>query len=182
MTTGKSRFVFTVAFGLALVAGAAAGVLATRFVAAPTSPTPPAAVGGALTLEDLELTPDQRDKVKRIWEGVKAQSDQSYRQAQNIQRERDAKVFDLLTDAQKAQYKQIYERYLDENTRLLAARDAAVKKAIEETKSLLSSPQREKYDAVLKSRLGREAAEPGSPSGLRQDVPVAPVSRPSAQE
>lgn len=181
MRAGNYRAIFTLAFALALAAGAAAGVLATRFIAIPTTPPPPSSTASSPTFEDLDLKPDQREQVRRIWEAVKLKSDQSYREAQKGQKELEQKVFDMLTTEQKARYQEIYQAYQDQFTRLAAERDAAVKKAIEQTKTLLSSTQREKYDAILKSRLGREG-EPGRPPGLSQDGPNSPATRPAAPQ
>ena len=155
MGTRRFRIIFTVSFGLALIAGAAAGVLATRFS------SPAVVMPGVSTLDDLQLTPEQREQMKQIWEEVRNSSDDLYNQAQKLQREHDQKVLNLLNPEQKKQFEDIYNQDRDSYSQLMAKRQIALKKAIENTKKLLSDSQRQKYDAILESRLGRNA-EPGT--------------------
>jgi hypothetical protein len=151
----RLRIIFSAAFALALIAGAAAGVLATRFASQST------VVPGVTTLDDLQLSSDQRDRIKQIWENVRDQSEDLYKRAEALQREHDDKVFKLLTPEQQKQYKQIYDQDRDTYARLMAERQATVKKAVNDTKNLLSDTQRQKYDVILKNRLGK-SAEPGT--------------------
>jgi len=168
MRAGSSRIIFTFAFALALVAGIAAGVLATRYVSSFTPITPIAGVPG--TLDDLQLSDIQRAQVQKIWEGVKETSDESYREANRLQLQFDDKVQGLLTADQQKQYKIFHDDYQKQFFKLHSERDAAVKKAIEETKTLLSDDQRQKYDVILKSRLGQPSGTAPS-SGANSQMP-----------
>lgn len=155
MAPGRLRIIFSAAFALALIAGVAAGVLATRFI------NRPAPVSAVSTLDDLQLSAGQREQIKQIWESVLDQSDDLFKQAQTLQQAHDDKIFKLLTPDQQKQYNEIYNQDRDTYARLLAQRQSAIKKAINDTRKLLSESQREKYDVILKSRLGR-SAEPGT--------------------
>ena len=168
MGSKRFRIIVTVVFGLALIAGAAAGVLATRF----SSPT---VVPGVSTLDDLQLSPQQRDQMKQIWEKVRDTSDDLYNQALQLQHEHDEKIQKLLNPEQRKEFDQIYKEDMDTYSKLMAQRQVIVKKAIEETKNLLSSDQRQKYDQILKSRLGR-SAEPGT-VWLSAPAATQPVGR-----
>jgi hypothetical protein len=168
MGTRRFRIIVTVVFGLALIAGAAAGVLATRFSSSTVVP-------GVSTLDDLQLSPQQRDQMKQIWEKVRDGSDDLYNQALQLQREHDEKILKLLNPEQQKQFSEIYNQDRDTYSRLMAQRDVALKKAIEETKNLLSLDQRQKYDQILKSRLGR-SAEPGT-VWLSAPAATQPVGR-----
>ena len=171
MKAGRSRILFAFAFMLALAAGVAAGVLATRFAATFTSPATTSTVGATPTLDDLQLSDVQRTRIQKIWEGVKNESDQSYRQANQLQRQFDDKVQRLLTPDQIKQYQEYYRVYQQDFFKLQNERDAAVKKAIEETKTLLSDDQRQKYDVILKNRLGPPSGTAPSSGAQQPDVP-----------
>jgi hypothetical protein len=71
-----------------------------------------------------------------------------------IQQQFDESIKSILTSEQMERYKTFHDEYQRQHFKLQGERDAAVKKAIEETKTLLSDDQRQKYDAILKSRLG----------------------------
>ena len=167
MKAGRSRILFALAFVLALAAGVAAGVLAKRFATTLTAPVTSPGISANPTLDDLQLTESQRVQIQKIWEGVKDASDQSYRQANQLQRQFDDKVQRLLTPEQMKQYQEYYRQYQQDFFKLQSERDTAVKKAIEETKTLLSDDQRQKYDVILKSRLGQPSGTAPS-SGVSQ--------------
>ena len=171
MRAGSSRVISVFAFALALVAGIAAGVLATRYAGSFVSTSPGSGVPANPTLDDLQLTDSQRTQIQKIWEGVKDTSDQSYKDAGHLQRQFDDKVQHLLTPEQMKEYQEYYKQYYAEYLRLQTERDTAVKKAIEQTKTLLSDDQRQKYDVILKSRLGQ-------PSGTAPST-VVPRDLPS---
>jgi hypothetical protein len=146
-------------------------VLATRFAATFTPPPAGSTISANPTLDDLQLTDAQRARIQKIWEGVKDASDQSYRQANQLQRQFDDKVQRLLTPEQMKQYQEYYKQYQQDFFKLQSERDAAVKKAIEETKTLLSDDQRQKYDVILKSRLGQPSGTAPSSGVLQPGVP-----------
>ena len=177
MRTGRSRVIFATAFILALIAGAAAGVLATRFAGSQSG----AGVSTIPTLEDLQLTSDQRDHIQKIWEGVKNASDESYQQATTLQQQLEKKTLDLLNPEQQERYAKIYQEYQKRFLSLQSDRDKAVKKAVEDTKTLLSDSQRQKYDVILKNRLGRwgdTAPSQAEPMAM----PKTSTTRPSGME
>jgi len=181
MKAGSSRIKFRFAFALALAAGVAAGVLATRYVSSITPTTPGSVVSLNPTFDDLQLTDGQRAQIQKIWEGVKDASDQSYRDANHLQRQFDDKVQRLLTPEQMKQYQEFYKDYYNDYQRLYGERDAAVKKAIEQTKTLLSDDQRQKYDVILKSRLGHPSGT--APSSVAQpDLPRTVSRKPGGSE
>jgi len=171
MKAGSSRFLFALSFALALAAGVAAGVMVARFAGSFASTPPPSGTPATPTLDDLQLTDAQRTQIQKIWEGVKEKSDQSYQEANQLQRQFDDRVQKLLTPEQLKQYSQFHDEYQKRFFKLQSDRDAAVKKAIEQTKTLLSDDQRRKYDVILKSRLG-------PPSGTAPST-VAPREIPS---
>lgn len=170
MAPQRLRIIFSAAFALALIAGVAAGVLATRFIgrSAPIS-------ASSNTLDDLDLSSQQRDQIKLIWEQVLDRSDDLYRRARDLQQNHENKIVKLLTPDQQKQYSEIYNQDRETYSRLLAQRQEAIKKAINDTRTLLSESQRQKYDVILKSRLGR-SADAGAvwlsaPAGTQPAIP-----------
>jgi len=128
MRAGSSRIIFGFAFVLALAAGVAAGVLATRFSIAQPQ-VPPLPNNSVIpTLDELQLSDDQRARIQKVWEGVKDLSDTSYRQANRLQQQFDDKVKAILTPQQMDQYTTFYDEYQREFHKLERDRDAAVKK------------------------------------------------------
>jgi hypothetical protein len=174
----RTRIFFAISFALALVAGAAAGILAMRY-AGQTATTSPA----ASTLDDLQLSANQREQIRQIWEKVRQQSDEMYRRAQELQDADKQRIVKLLTHEQLKQYEDIYNQDRDAYSRLVADWKSTTKKAIQQTRTLLSDSQQKKYDAILKSRLGRDAesgsvwlsapsaaTRPAAPGNSLQDV------------
>jgi uncharacterized membrane protein len=174
MRTTKIKLVVLAVCCLSLLGGAAAGMLATRF-----SRTAHGRVTNAhLPLaEQLQLTPDQRVQIQQIWEAVRQQGDESYRQAQALDQHRQDELIKLLTKEQLEQYQKIYSDYQDRYTRVTAQREAAFQQAIDRTKELLTETQREKYDAILSSRKGSKAND-GSEM-LRPAAPAPPTTKPA---
>lgn len=153
----KLVFVFT--FVLTLASGVVAGVLVSRVPSAAhtTSRTRPLLLG-----EQLGLTADQNQQMKDIWEGTRDVVDECFQKAQAYQHERDDQLINLLTDEQKAAYATINDKYVANVKALNDKRTTAFKDAVENTKKLLTPEQRDKYEKILKSRLGQGA--PGGPT------------------
>ena len=152
MKAGSIRFVVILLFVLALAAGVTAGLLASRYAARSDTP-----VISNTPLSELGLSIEQAQKIRTLWEKVKEDSDQSYVQANRLQQEQQRELLNLLTDEQKAKYSKINLDYQEKITKLKADRDLALKNAFDETRRLLSPGQRDRYDAILKSRLGQGA-------------------------
>jgi len=150
---------------LALSAGVVAGMLASRM---PGSEPTAAPVDRTPLVEELGLTPDQRDQMRQIWEGVRAKVHQTFEDAQQLQKQRDDTLVSLLTDEQKAKFQKISKDYAKRYDQLARTRELTFNQAVERTKALLSEQQKRKYEEILKSRV--QSAGPG---GLGP-----PISRP----
>ena len=167
MKNGISRLMIVIAFGLALAGGAAAGMLAVRM----SSHAAAQVRGGASPLAaQLQFTADQQQQIRKIWEHVQQVASQSTEEARSLDRARENKLLDLLTDEQKMQYKRIYQEYQDGFVALMARRERVMSDAIEQTRQLLSESQRQKYDAMLADRKGRNHGG---------DRDIMPPSKPS---
>jgi septal ring factor EnvC (AmiA/AmiB activator) len=173
---------------LALSAGVVAGLLASRLPASSgrgeNVSQPPLPPGGAMEkslAEELQLTADQREQMRGIWEGVRDRMHQAFDQANDLQRQRDQRLVEILTtDEQRAQFAKITKEFSDKYDQLARERDDAFGSAVEKTKKLLNEQQRTKYEEILKRNV-----RPGSPGGPGAKIfrapavsPVSPASRP----
>jgi hypothetical protein len=154
---------------LALSAGVVAGMLASRIPAVEghvqhPSVTPAAGAQSQLTAA-LGLSPDQQEKMRSIWEGVRTQVQDYYQDAEGLQKQRDDAIASLLTDEQKARFEKLSKDYASRYDELVRRREAAFEKAVESTRKILDETQRQKYDEILKSRVGHL---PGSRSAATQ--------------
>jgi hypothetical protein len=155
MGTRRTKFVILAVFTLAILGGGTAGILAGRYVA-PASTS----VSGTLPLsEALQLSPDQRDQIRVIWEAMRDEADDCYRQAEWLNQERENDLMKILTDEQKLAYQKIHHDYVDRYTALDAKRQLAFNHAVEHTKLLLSPSQRQRYETILAGRLGHGTSE-----------------------
>ena len=154
MSRSKVIFAFALAAVLSLAAGVVGGMLVARV---PETPRPhPQSLA---PLAELNLSPDQQEKMKEIWQQVQTTAQDCYRDARKADEQWKKNVETLLTDEQKAQYSKITQDYNNQWAALKAKRNTMFRQAIEQTRKLLDASQREKYEQILKRQLGPEAAE-----------------------
>jgi Spy/CpxP family protein refolding chaperone len=147
MMTAKATVVLVLAYVLALAAGTTSGVLAER-LRAPNNDN-----AAAPLAVQLQLTDDQRDRMRQMWEQAQQTVDDCYKQAQSIERERDQALVDLLTDEQKAKFAPMDKAYAEQFAALAARRTEAFEDAFDKTEQLLSSDQKTKYEQIVRDRL-----------------------------
>jgi uncharacterized membrane protein len=136
-------FVFALgAICLVFVSGVAVGVVGRRALQ-------PNRFQSVLAAE-LDLSPDQRRKIQRIWSEVAEQhTPVPMSEIEKADAERWQAIDELLTPEQRTQYAQIQQRLdarmqgLDQGNRERIAR------AEEQTRQLLTPAQREKYELLL---------------------------------
>jgi hypothetical protein len=179
MKAGSIRVAVIFLFVLALVAGISAGLLASKYAAHPVA----ASSTAPTSLSELDLSADQQQRIRTLWERVKDDSDHSYLQASHLQQQQQQDLINLLTDDQKKQYGAINLKYQNQITKLKADRDLAVKNAFEETRRLLSPVQRDRYDEILKSRFG-PSADPTQEArpAVRTSMPSAGITDGSSRD
>lgn len=143
---------------LGISAGVVTGMLVSRLpaVSSAAHPLPPMPPGGvpAPLVEELQLTPDQQDKMRAIWEGTRDQVHDCFDEAERLQKERDEAIAAIMTPEQKAQFEKIAKTYADRYSGLERKREETFEKAVQETRKLLTEEQRKKYDAILAKRVG----------------------------
>ena len=156
MKTARPRttIVFVGLILLTLSAGVVAGMLVKRFASLAPERGTDVVESGTLS-DQLQLTTEQKNQLRTIWESASDDVKDCYRQVQDIQKRRDQAIVKILTEQQKIEFEKIAKRYSEEYIRLTENRERTFNQAVERHRALLDAKQRVKYDAILKSRLGK---------------------------
>ena len=139
----RKLFVFALAaICLAFASGVAVGVVGRRAFQ-------PNRFQSVL-VEELDLTPDQRRKIQRIWSEVAANhTPVPMSEIEKADAERWQAIDELLTPQQRTRYAQIQRRFEDRMQGLDQGNRERAARAEEQTKQLLTPAQREKYERLL---------------------------------
>ena len=139
---GKLFISALAAICLAFVSGVGVGVVGRRAFQANKFQS-------VLALE-LDLTPDQRHKIQRIWSEVaEHHTPVPMSEIEKADAERWQAIDQLFTSQQRAEYAQIQQRFEARMQGLDQGNRARVAAAEEQTKQLLTPAQREKYERLL---------------------------------
>jgi Spy/CpxP family protein refolding chaperone len=183
----RARFIFLVSFFSAFAAGVTVGLVWSKPV--PQGVGGPGGPGGHRGSRDpmaeLQLTPEQSEKIKGFWtEAMKSGNWQFQReQREAAQKTRDDAYRAMLSEEQKARQDELNRSYQAKLDELNAISKRARDEAYEKTQSILSDAQRKVYEEMRKRRWddrGRSRGgppEPGGPGG-----PVRESSTESAKE
>lgn len=133
------------AFALALAAGAALGLLA--------APRPEASAGAqsdrSWLADQLHLTPDQRDKMRSIWENAHEQIRAAGEERTNVQREWDQAVYDLLSPEEKARYQELRQKFLHRTDEIDRRVQQTFDDANSQTRQILTPSQQKEFEAII---------------------------------
>jgi hypothetical protein len=105
---------------------------------------------GSWLAEELNLTPDQSEKIKAIWSDISRPGQSNFDRRRQFQRERDEAVQAMLDEKQKATYAAIVDKYNLQLAELNHEREQAFQAAVESTKDILTESQRTKYEEILR--------------------------------
>ena len=147
---------FILTLGAGMVVGVAAGRHATAETTLPaTRPAEHASPHQGWT-ETLGLTSQQRDRVRQIWTDAMEGPGQHANMETRMQlfKQRDAALYNLLTDDQKKQYEAIKADINAKLNDLNKEREKSIQEAVVQTKLVLNDQQREKYEQMLKEHGG----------------------------
>ena len=104
----------------------------------------------SVLVEELDLTPDQRHMIQRIWSDVAENHlPVPMSEIEQADAERWQAIDQLLTPRQRTQYAQIQQHFEARIHELDRGNRARVARAEEQTRQLLSPAQREKYERLL---------------------------------
>lgn len=109
---------------------------------------------------ELGLNVQQCEQIRGIWEPLRQSAKVSFDEAHRLERRRDESIKALLTKEQLDQYNRITQDCNNAVLALQAKRNAQFREAVDKTKQVLTPPQREKYELLIKDRLNaREVPE-----------------------
>ena len=104
----------------------------------------------SVLVEELDLTPDQRRTIQRIWSEVaENHTPVPMSEIEKADAERWQAIDQLLTPEQRTQFARIQQRLEDRMQGLDQGNRARVARAEEQTRQLLTPAQREKYERLL---------------------------------
>jgi len=104
----------------------------------------------SVLVEELDLTPDQRRQIQRIWSEVaENHTPVPMSEIEKADAERWQAIDELLTPQQRSQYARIQQRFEDRMQGLDSGNRSRVAAAEEQTRQLLTPAQREKYERLL---------------------------------
>jgi hypothetical protein len=159
VTANRLAILIVVIPVLALCAGIAAGMLVVR---APSAAEKRPAVRGPSLSEELNLSSEQRQQMREIWEKAQAKVDDAALKAQRLQQERDDAMLALLDAEGRRKFAEIAKDFSQRDAALLQDRDNAFTEAVARTKEILSPQQWERYDRILSTQVRGGAG--GSPA------------------
>ena len=139
----RKLFIFAfAAIGLSFVSGVGVGVVGRRAFQANRFPS--------VLVEELDLTPDQRHQIQRIWaEVAEHHTPIPMAEIEKADAERWQAIDQLLTPEQRTQYARIQQRIEARMRELDQGNRVRVAAAEERTRQLLTPAQREKYERLL---------------------------------
>ena len=176
MRNSTSSLLVLVACALALLGGAAAGMLAMKL--SPSDRLP--ALDHTSLADDLQLSPVQRDQIRGIWERVRQSAADANAEGRQLENDWETRLKALLTPDQEKEYEQIHRDYNDGVSALKSRQDKAMAEAIAHTRELLNETQRRRYDVILAHRLGPPHAGGQMTPGLLGGLP-GPATQPATE-
>jgi Spy/CpxP family protein refolding chaperone len=140
MAMSKNKIILLVSYLVIFAAGAASGLLI---------PKPEYRPHGRSWLEqELNLTPAQREQMRKIWSQHIVTDEMDNRKA--LAMERDEAVRELLNAEQLPKYEQILKEHDRKMAELSQERTEAFQKAVEQTRKILTPEQAKKYEELMK--------------------------------
>jgi uncharacterized membrane protein len=138
-------------FGLAVGVGMVAGKLTARMHNDPAKK-----VRQGTLAEELQLTPEQNEQMRKIWQDVREKSEQWIKDAKMIQVHEDKELVDriLKTDEQRKEFQDLRNESAVKLNRLEVERKAAFDKAVEQTMPILNAEQRKMYGQIISEHTG----------------------------
>jgi Spy/CpxP family protein refolding chaperone len=157
---------FVIAFGAGWIMSAGWERRQQQAQAASVPATQQAGRGGFLAAE-LSLTPEQQERMKKIWSEIARHGGREQGERRNqYRKERDEAIAALIRPADKDRYDAVLRAYADRQAGLEREMRSAYERAVEETKKILTPEQGRKYEEIQKKR---EAGGPGGgPGGPRE--------------
>jgi Spy/CpxP family protein refolding chaperone len=171
----KTRIIVIVGFLIAFGAGAVVG-LQLRTTPVRAIEQPPQGQRPSWLRSELNLTAEQNEQMKNIWEGLHNSGRGYEDRRRRLRDERDEAIAALLAPSVMGDYDRILQDFSNKLTALAQERDKAFAAAVEKTKTILTAEQRAKYEEFLKRREPERGDRGPRGSGRRSDS--RPATRP----
>ncbi len=145
-------------FCLALAAGVALGLRLQMPAVHPAAPATgpssrPSHRGAGWLSAELGLSAAQEEQLQKIWSETARRSGREQDELRRkCRRERDEAIAALIPPADQPQYQAVLEAYSHRMSELETEARAGFDRAVEATKRILTDPQLEKYEQLLKRR------------------------------
>lgn len=133
--------------------------------------------------KDLDLSADQRDKIKKIWDEAGAQAaaqrNEFAQQFHDLDSQRDLALRQMMSDEEWVQYQQILHEHDARVDAVRARTDKPFRDAEQKTRALLTPEQQARYDQMLKDRR-HHGGPPGGRWHPRPTTPPGPQTAPTS--
>jgi Spy/CpxP family protein refolding chaperone len=138
---------------------------------------------GSFLARELQLTEEQRKQMDEIWSETARRGGprDGYDQRQQLRRQRDEAIVALIPAERRADYDRILTEHTAANEALEAQWKQRFQQAVERTRAILTPPQQEKYDSLLKRQGWDGRDRDRGDRGERGRPPPPPPGPPSTQ-
>lgn len=148
----KTRMMLVLAFVGAFAAGSVATIVARPQI------DPPSRRSRSSLTQQLDLTPEQQERMREIWDGARAASREKFSELrterEKIRTQRDQEIIELLGESTHEQYRQIIDDYNEKVRELYQSRRTLFDQARQKTNELLMPEQREQWEQMMQRRRG----------------------------
>jgi len=148
----KAKLILVAAFLVTLVAGFTAGYTLRSFT--------PRRHDRPWLVYHLDLTPEQRDKMRTIWQEADAALNKISERGRGLRSERTEAISALLNGPQTMQYETIQQEYQRKSDELTQERQKVLEQAHAKTDPILTPAQRQKYEELRRTVPERERRPP----------------------
>ncbi len=145
-----TRLIVFVGFIVAFAAGLMVGI--NRQPAAPQAPGEKRPDRGSWLADQLQLTPEQQERMSEIWEGARRGGHQQGDRRRELRDARDKAIADLVRPEDRAAYEQALRDYEKGAEALEAEWKSAFQQSVERTRAILTPEQRDKYETIMARR------------------------------
>jgi hypothetical protein len=151
----RATIVLSGMFIVTLAAGVLTGRLMNARATTPSSSLlPPARAGGSFLVNELQLSGEQSNRMRAIWEQARNTIQEYIRTAERTQLQQDEQLNALLTPAQRTEYSRITNAGRERLAALDVKRKEAFALAVAQTQEILRPDQWAAYQQILKNQVG----------------------------
>ena len=150
----RATIVVSLMFVVTLAAGVLTGRLMNARAAPQSSSSSSSAEGSSLLVRELQLSEEQSNRMRAIWEQARDTVQECIQSGERIQQQQDEQLNALLTPAQRTEYARITNAGRERLAALDAKRKEAFAIAVAHTRETLRPDQWAAYQQILKNQVG----------------------------